>query len=174
MTPPTETTIWAPAPVKGTPVELPGAGTEPDAPATPDGAAAAALEAVVYGAEVVTTTAEVGAADVDSAAEVEADAEAEAEAEAAVVLAAAAEAGDEAFGEEEAAAEEEAGTAEATQAQTALADCCTAIPVTAPQPERTQFSAAALMAALLEGLHWQAKSVPPQPTPDAADWMHCV
>ncbi len=30
------------------------------------------------------------------------------------------------------------------------------------------------MAALLEGLHWQAKSVTPQPTPEAAEEIHWV
>lgn len=45
----------------------------------------------------------------------------------------------------------------------------TARPVCAPHPCTTQFSAAELIAALFDGLHWQAKSVSEHPTPDAAD-----
>ena len=61
--------------------------------------------------------------------------------------------------------------AEATQLQTAAAEDCTARPVTAPQPETTQLSAALAMAADWEALHWQAKSCAPQPTPEAAELM---
>jgi len=64
--------------------------------------------------------------------------------------------------------------AEAAQAQTAEADAWTARPVTAPQPETTQLRAALAMAADWDELHWQAKSMAPQPTPLAAELMHDV
>lgn len=66
----------------------------------------------------------------------------------------------------------EPAAAVAAHAQTAEAEPWTASPVTAPQPETTHARAAELMAALLEGLHWHAKSVDPQPIPDAADAIH--
>jgi len=64
--------------------------------------------------------------------------------------------------------------AEAAQAQTAEAEAWTARPVTAPQPETTQLRAALAMAADWDALHWQAKSMAPQPTPLAAELMHDV
>lgn len=64
--------------------------------------------------------------------------------------------------------------AEAAQAQTAEAEAWTARPVTAPQPETTQLRAAEAMAADWDELHWQAKSMAPQPTPLAAELMHDV
>ncbi len=64
--------------------------------------------------------------------------------------------------------------AEAAQAQTAEAEAWTARPVTAPQPETTQLRAALAMAADWVALHWQAKSMAPQPTPLAAELMHDV
>ncbi len=82
----------------------------------------------------------------------------------------------------------EPAAAVAAHAQTAEAEPWTASPVTAPQPETTHARAAELMAALdmlacdhilrrmvphlLAGLHWHAKSVDPQPIPDAADAIH--
>ena len=61
-------------------------------------------------------------------------------------------------------------------AQTADAEAWTDSPVTGPQPLSTHSSAAELMAALFAGLHWQAKSVGPQPTFAAAGLIHvtCV
>lgn len=50
------------------------------------------------------------------------------------------------------------------QTQTALAEDWTARPVSAPQAWTTQPRAAEAMAADWEALHWQLKSVAPQPT----------
>lgn len=52
---------------------------------------------------------------------------------------------------------------------TAAAEDCTTSPVTAPQPETTQGSAAVAMAADCDALHWQAKSCASQPIPEAAE-----
>lgn len=51
---------------------------------------------------------------------------------------------------------------------TAAALDWTARPVTAPHPETTHGRAEDAMAADCDALHWHAKSVSPQPTPDAA------
>ena len=56
--------------------------------------------------------------------------------------------------------------------QTALAEDWTARPVSAPQACTTQPRAAEAMAADWEALHWQPKSVGPQPTPLPAERMH--
>lgn len=74
-------------------------------------------------------------------------------------------------GTEEDAAVVEAGAAVATQSQTALAAVWTARPVTAPQAETTQPRAAEAIAADWDELHWQAKSVMAQPTPEPAEAM---
>ena len=119
--------------------------------------AGAAAPPVVVGAGVELPA---GAADVAAMEEAADDAAGE---EAAVV---------EAGAEDEAmAAEEDPEPADAAQTQTAEAEVWTARPVTGPQPLRTQPKAALLMAADFAGMHWQAKSVVPQPAPEAADWI---
>ena len=64
---------------------------------------------------------------------------------------------------------DDAGAAVFTQEQTARAEDETWSPVTAPQALTMQSKAALWMAEACEVLHWQAKSVWEQPTPEAAD-----
>ena len=66
----------------------------------------------------------------------------------------------------------DAGAAVATQSQTAAAAVWTARPVTGPQAWTTQPRAAEAMAMDWEELHWQAKSVWSQPTPEPAEAIH--
>lgn len=142
--------------------------TDPDADAT-DAAVVAALEiAVGYGALVIGDDADAlvmggkaDALDLDAGVE-DADAGALEDAGAELETAAVVDAGAEA--------------AVLAQAQTALAEDWTERPVSAPQAWTTQPRAAEAMAADWEALHWQAKSVGPQPTPLPAermqDWAH--